>query len=422
MQAKNIAVFAAIVAFTVALGAVLSTTRTGHRPSDGRIQLTVGGHYNAEWIKQVQELCDEFSRNNPKIVVTVVGVPGNYYEKVLVMMAGRTAPDLMWMGKGFAQFASRDAFLDVEDQFDIDPADYYMRAVDSYRFNGRLQGFPYAGDFAAIIYNVDILEAAGVDPPHDDWTVDDFRRTAQRLTRRDTAGDVVHWGYRGIFDEGAFGADFLNEDMTRHRLDKPEWLNFFNFILAMKYEDRSMPTQSHVQRSGMLTDLQAFMQGKVAMISGGTNHFPTLRETIKDFRWDIVTMPRGVRPSCESSTGGFAIWKHTPHPQQAVGLLQFLASPAGQLCLAGTGVPSHRQTARRFVETMPAPPRRVEAMLQSMECLNPAPRHPRLNELERAIDETMRLILERKQTPEQALQMCGKQFEKILSREYTMGR
>ena len=81
MQAKNIAVFAAIVAFTVALGAVLSTTRTGHRPSDGRIQLTVGGHYNAEWIKQVQGLCDKFSRNNPKIAVTVVGVPGNYYKK-----------------------------------------------------------------------------------------------------------------------------------------------------------------------------------------------------------------------------------------------------------------------------------------------------------------------------------------------------
>ena len=44
------------------------------------------------------------------------------------------------------------------------------------------------------------------------------------------------------------------------------------------------------------------------------------------------------------------------------------------------------------------------------------------NELERAIDETMGLMLERKQTPEQALRMCGKQFEKILSREYTMGR
>ena len=66
MQAKNIAVFATVLAFTVALGAVWITTRTGQRPSDGRIQLTVGGHYIAGWIQQVQGLCDEFSRKNPE--------------------------------------------------------------------------------------------------------------------------------------------------------------------------------------------------------------------------------------------------------------------------------------------------------------------------------------------------------------------
>ena len=57
-----------------------------------------------------------------------------------------------------------------------------------------------------------------------------------------------------------------------------------------------------------------------------------------------------------------------------------------------------------------------------MEYLNPAPRHPRLNELERALDEAMQLMLERKQTPDQAQRMCAKQFEKILSREYSTGR
>jgi len=131
--------------------------------------------------------------------------------------------------------------------------------------------------------------------------------------------------------------------MTRHRLNEPECLDFFHFILAMKYKDRSMPTQSHVEQGGMLMDLQAFMQGKVAMICGGISHFSTLRETIKDFRWYIVSMPRGIRQSCEAGTGGYAVWKHTPHPQQAVELLQFLVSPDGQLSLAGR---AFRHTAK----------------------------------------------------------------------------
>ena len=134
---------------------------------------------------------DEFSRKNPEVDVTVVGVPVNYYEKVLVMMAGRTAPDMMWMGKGFAQFASRDAFLDVEDHFNIDTTDYYMPMVDSYRFTGRLQGFPYAGDFAMVIYNANMFETARVDPPYDDWTVEEFRQVAKHLTKRNAVSDVI---------------------------------------------------------------------------------------------------------------------------------------------------------------------------------------------------------------------------------------
>ena len=46
---------------------------------------------------------------NPDVLVELQGIPGSYYDKLLVMFAGRTAPDVMWMGKGMAQFASRGA-------------------------------------------------------------------------------------------------------------------------------------------------------------------------------------------------------------------------------------------------------------------------------------------------------------------------
>ena len=69
----------------------------------------------------------------------------------------------MWMGKGMAQFASRDAFLEVEDEFRLPPGHYYESVLDCYRFNGRLMGFPLGADFAVIVYNLDLFEQAG--PP-----------------------------------------------------------------------------------------------------------------------------------------------------------------------------------------------------------------------------------------------------------------
>ena len=93
-------------------------------------------------MENYQDLVDEFNRRNPDLLVELQGIPGSYYDKLLVMFAGRTAPDVMWMGKGMAQFASRNAFLDVEDEFRIPPGHYYESVLDCYRFNGRLMGFP----------------------------------------------------------------------------------------------------------------------------------------------------------------------------------------------------------------------------------------------------------------------------------------
>jgi multiple sugar transport system substrate-binding protein len=412
---------ALVLLLTTALGAALTLTRRGATPADGgdgRIALTLGVGYDVQWITPLQELCDRFAERHPRVRATVVGIPGNFYDKVLVMMAGRTAPDLMWMGQGFGQFASRGAFLDVEDVFDFDPEDYYRQVVKCYRFDGRLKGFPFAGDLGFIVYNVDMFEAAGIDPPRDDWTLEEFRRTARSVTKRDADGNISCWGYLGILDAGAFGAFLLSDDMSRHRVDDPAWIDYFNLSLAMRDDDRSTPDQEAAQFGGTLTNRQQFMRGRAAMILDNSYNLPRLREGIDDFRWDIVAMPRGVRSSCIASTQGFAIWRHTPHSKESVQLLQFLVSPEAQRRLWDLGVPSHRPTARQYVRQIAAPPKRRNVILQSMEFLNPAPRHPRLYELKRAEDEAAERIFEKLVTPQAAMRQLSLELDKILNRRY----
>ena len=422
MRTKSVITLLAVILVTAVLGAALSATRTSVGLDDQRVQLTLGVGYSVDWMKPFAELCDEFSRRHPHIEARVVGIPGNYYEKVLVMMAGRTAPDLMWMGQGFGLFASRDAFLDVENAFDIDEDEYYMQVVNCYRFDGRLRGFPYGGDSRLIIYNVDMFEQAGLDPPPDDWTVEQFRETARRLTRRGEDGRIICWGLIGQVHFGAFGAYRMNADMTQHQIRDQAWIDFFNFALAMKYEDRSTPIQGLPPVRAGVTDRQLFEQGKAAMIGVASYDLVQLRETIDDFRWDLAPFPRAVEAKCAASTQGYAIWKQTPHPKEATELLKFLVSPAGQEKLAHLALPVHRATTRRFIESLPAQPSRRDVLLQSMDMLDPAPRHPRLNELERAREDITPKVYARDLTPAEAMRQLAEQYDKILSRAYVKGR
>ena len=178
-----------------------------------------------------------------------------------------------------------------------------------------------------------------------------------------------------------------------------------------------MPSQLEIPGAGILTTRQAFYQGQAAMISDGF-HFQTMRDSISDFRWDIASVPRGARRAYASSTHGFAISRHTPHPAEAVRLLKYLVAPKTQRLMSHFLVPSHRESAQRVIENMPRPPQNRQVILEGMEALNPFPRHPRISELQQALEETKQLVLTRQQSPAAGLRECARQFREILERTY----
>ena len=291
LRGKSLFFTFGVLAATLLLGLWLHSTRTLQAPADHRVHLRLAALYTSQAMENYQELVDDFNRRNPDLLVELQGVPGSYYDKLLVMFAGRTAPDVMWMGKGMAQFASRNAFLDVEDEFRIPPGHYYESVLDCYRFNGRLMGFPLGADFAVIVYNLDLFEQAGLPPPAPDWTLEDFRQAARRLTVRE-GGRVRQWGFYGEIDPGVFGAEYLSPDMSEERIDRPQWQSYLDFHLKLIFEDGSMPSRLEIPGAGILTRRQAFYRGEAAMISDGF-HFQTMREEIADFRWDIAPVPLG---------------------------------------------------------------------------------------------------------------------------------
>ena len=417
MTTRSTILLSLLIALTIVLGVVLNVTRSKRLLAPDKIHLSVAVGYSIKWMGMFQDLCDQFNAANPDVHARVIGVPGRYYDQVLVRMAGGTVPDVMWMGKDFPRFASRGAFLDVDDAFDFDPSEYYTIVVDQYRYDGRLCGAPYCGDFGIMVYNKDIFTEEGIAFPEDDWTTADFRRLAQALTKRDADGRTVRWGVRGDADSGAFGAFPLSEDKTESRLNTPQWLEYYEFILAMRREDRSTPDAMTRQFASDLTPQQSFLRGETAMFTANVYDLPDLRERAVEIDWDIVPMPRGVRPSTGASTQGFAIYAKTEHPAEAVRLLKHLVSPASQYHMRDLGVPTHRATARRAIANTPTPPANGQAQLASMDFVNPFPRVRHINELQVAFGEANNQILAGRKSPEEALQDCHRKFQEILARK-----
>ena len=89
------------------------------------------------------------------------------------------------------------ATLDLQPLIDADPSfqldDYPAALLAPYRRGGQLHGLPWGLNSRVLVYNKDLFDAAGLQPPAAGWGVDDFLDTAQKLTSGQ--GDNRHYGF-----------------------------------------------------------------------------------------------------------------------------------------------------------------------------------------------------------------------------------
>ena len=78
--------------------------------ANGKVHLVLALNVDRYTLPIFKAAVESFRQTHPHIEVEIRTVSGKrYYQKVLTMMAGKLAPDLMWMGVSFAEFADRGA-------------------------------------------------------------------------------------------------------------------------------------------------------------------------------------------------------------------------------------------------------------------------------------------------------------------------
>lgn len=356
------------------------------------IELRIGISMTPQELQTFLPLLDAIDQAHPEWILVLEQTPqSSQVEKLNANAAAGTLPDIQEL-VGASDLIIRDVFVPMEEYIEevgLDLDDFYQGALDSYTWDEQLMALPFVSAPDLLFYNIDMFDAAGLEYPTNDWTHEDLKEAALKLTLDSNGNnaessdfnpdDIVQWGFNS--HPGALGSlggnyvrpwgdDFCaNENCTEMNMTSDEniaglaW--WYDFV---------------VNNHGALSDVYGgsqtgvpgdpFVNGFTAM---GFNGFFAIGQiqTTGSFEFGVVQRPVGPEgPSTNTSPRGYAIAANSDYPDQAWLLIQELTSDeflAEMWAKSGHSVPARRSAAQSVKEMPNLSAGAAEAILAAAE-------------------------------------------------------
>lgn len=341
----------------ISLAALAATLWLGTQAARAETEITYQLWGSPQEAEVWQKVAAAFEAQHPDIKVKVeVNDWDSYWEKIRVLMAGGTPPDVFAMDAPlYPDWQSRGVLLNLQPYIDAEPGlldDVYPITLEAYQTKDGYFGLPRDFQTIVLFYNKDMFDAAGVAYPNDGWTYDDFRKAAKALTR-DTNGDgtIDQWGFWAeVLDPEpywgpvvwSYGGDIVDVATGKTLIGGDKAMDAWHFISDMWLGDKSMPTDEQLRQYG--TD--GFQAGIAAM--GVSGHWSVPDYAPAKFKWDVAPLPKGPAGRVTSvNSAGFVIAKASKHPKEAWEFVKFAFGKDGQAALAriGLAVPVRKSVA-----------------------------------------------------------------------------
>lgn len=304
-----------------------------------------------------QAAIDKFTEDTGVKVQMTVTDADQYATKLQAAVSGNKVPDVFYIEQANLQsYVASGVLLDITDQVEeagVDLDNIWEYGVDSYRFDGTLQGTPEGrlyglpkdvGPFA-FGYNKTMLEAAGIPLPDPDvpLSLDEFRDIAKQLTT-DTDGDGavdqwgtglnVQWNLQSMVWSN--GGDWTNEDRTEVTVDTPEFAEALQYFADLTTVDGVTPNASE---AATLDTYQRWMAGEIGFFPVGPWDVSVYNDL--DFEYDLIPWPAGSTGESATWIGslGIGVSATSGNPDAAVQLATYLsADPDAQQTLVDANV------------------------------------------------------------------------------------
>jgi multiple sugar transport system substrate-binding protein len=357
---------------------------------------------------------DAFIAQHPGVKITLTPVAGEnwgtYYANVATLIASGKHPDLMTISAEGAQFVhANNLVLPINKFLDKDPAaktitgDIAKGLIDGFTVKGDIITLTYGWNDMVVYYNTDVFKKAGVAPPTADWTWDDFKATAKKLTK-DTNGDGrpdqygFTWASNEIFPGimpwvANAGGNLTSNDVCSATADTPQVNKAVSFLEGLIKEGISpapMPMSDVFTR---------FQNGQIAMFGAG--RWPIATFLPAGFTsFDVQLYPKGDTYKTVFGGAGYPILKSTKNPDLAWEFQKFTVSDESEKQYVGTptkpgdSIPS-RRSAALTISKVGVPPANSDLFYNSIDkypTLTPYPAPAKYSEFESTVLRYLQLI------------------------------
>ena len=419
--------------------AVLGHPDVGLAASDGRTAVKLMGWGDTTTMAKYALLERAFEEANPGIdlVVEILDMI-SYNRKLPVMIASGTAPDIFEAGpersSSFASYASKDAYIHLGplvERDGVDLSQWFDTVIENCHYEGRLFLLPKKLNTPSNVhYNMDLFDAAGLPYPTPDWTWDEARALARKLTRDfDGDGRVDQWGLAWPFAQGYEGPTMRGWTWTRNEgreinLDDPLFYETMQWMADLINVDHVAPSLEETKSSGGPGYL-LFTTGKVAMQSGGRWQTAIYKREIGDrFRWDTVWMPvpeKGGLRRYQMNSEAWGIYRQSRHVEAAWKVIKWLAGPDGSAVLGSIGgaIPAVKSVAYSPGFLDAGPPSRAGNLmwLEGMQYAVLPPRGPEWAKIEQMMTQTLELGWNGQRTFRELALQLKPRIDRILQEE-----
>ena len=255
--------------------------------------------------KSREEAVAAFEKANPGSKVKLTVLPyGDMWTKVAATMAAGQPPDVMYGDFSLVRNALEGQLLAIDEYFKADPVLnkpelFITNMTDDVQAKygtGKMHALILGTWVPILYYNKDIFDAVKEPYPTDDWTWDDLRAAAKRLTdpskkqwgfQFGTTLDNVGWLWWAQKPAEFWAAP--QQFPERTQFDSPEGLGVMQLYYDMHVNDKSAITADEAKLYEVYAS--GFGAGKVAMFAGGDwDAGWSFREL--SFKWGMALTPK----------------------------------------------------------------------------------------------------------------------------------
>ena len=180
----------------IALGliATMSMSAATIVHAEDEVTLRVLNWGNTDEEKIANDAIARFNEENPNVKVEQTCVPveswSDFIQKWITMCTSGEAPDVISLGLEAVNMAvSNDLLVPLDDIITDDEEltakkdQYAPSLLEGFTVNDSLYGLPNGTQTMVVYYNKHMFDDAGLEYPQDGWTWDQFRETAEKLTK-----------------------------------------------------------------------------------------------------------------------------------------------------------------------------------------------------------------------------------------------